>query len=91
MKCFESLGGERLAARWKEYVKRGALMVEGGWNECCVGVSGGNCGCASVSACYRQQLLRLSISNISGGYDVCICDSVIGSVIWKRTVILHTF
>jgi hypothetical protein len=32
MKCFESLGGERLAVRWKEYVKRGALMVEGGWN-----------------------------------------------------------
>jgi len=32
MKCFESLGGERLAVRWKEYMKRGALMVEGGWN-----------------------------------------------------------
>ena len=35
MKCFESLGGERLAVRWKEYVKGGgggALMVEGGWN-----------------------------------------------------------
>ena len=32
MKCFESLGGEKLAVRRKEYVKRGALMVEGGWN-----------------------------------------------------------
>jgi hypothetical protein len=31
MKCFESLVGERLAVRWKEYVKRGALMVEGAW------------------------------------------------------------
>ena len=32
MKFFDSLGGERLAIGWKEYMKRGALMVEGGWN-----------------------------------------------------------
>jgi hypothetical protein len=39
MKFFESLGGERLAVGWKEYVKGGgALMVELGG--CCVGVSG---------------------------------------------------
>ena len=54
--------------------------VDGGrWLElggCCVDVSGRNCGCASVSACCRQLLLGLNTSNISGGYDVCICDSV---------------
>ena len=44
IKCLESLGGERLAVRWKEYVKRGAVGVDGGrWlelGECCAGVSG---------------------------------------------------
>jgi hypothetical protein len=57
----------------------GARWLELG--ECCVGVSGWNSGCASVSACYRQQLLGLNISNISGGYDVRIRGSVTGSVI----------
>ena len=63
--------------------------VDGGrWlelGECCVGVGGWNSGCASVSACYR-----LNISNISGGYDAHICGSVTESVIWQRTVTLHT-
>jgi hypothetical protein len=30
IKCLESLGGERLAVRWKEYVKKGAVGINGG-------------------------------------------------------------